>query len=288
MPHGGPCLPQERIPCVRAGSKADPMITSANQALEERKQEEIDFFNRKRGQEKNDQWQRYYSNRKFYSVVRTSASYVQQWLLSHCKGKTVLLYGCGQGAQSFYLAQGGAYVIGIDISDVGIEIARKAAAERGLSDRTCFRVMDCENLQLEDNSVDIVVASGVLHHLDLLKAYAEIRRVLRPDGQVLCVEAFGHNPIIQLYRNLTPQLRTRWETRHILKSKDLRLSRQFFGQNDIRYFHLFVLLAVPFRKTRIFNFVLTAMEAVDSVVLRIPLIRRYAWQAVFVLSKPKK
>lgn len=262
---------------------------TVNQVLEQRKQEEIEFHNKKRSHDRNDPaWEHIYSNMKYYSVVRATSAYAKDWLLSHCAGKTVLIFGCGYGAQSFYLAQNGAYVIGIDIGDVGIEIAKQTAAEQGLSDKTCFRVMDCENLELENDSVDIVVAAGVLHHLDLPKAYAEMRRVLRPDGHAICIEALGHNPLIQLYRKLTPHLRTKWEAQHILKEKELRFSQEFFDGIAVKYFNLFTLFAVPFRKTRIFEGVLRFMEAIDRAVLRIPLIRRQAWQVVFVLSHPKK
>ena len=82
--------------------------------------------------------------------------------------------------------------------------------------------------------------------------------------------------------------RTSWEIDHILKMKDVRLARKFFSRIEVRFFNLFTLLAVPFRKRRGFSTILGALEALDSVALQIPLVRSQAWQVGFVLSEPKK
>jgi ubiquinone/menaquinone biosynthesis C-methylase UbiE len=42
--------------------------------------------------------------------------------------------------------------------------------------------LDLEAIALPDDSIDVVVASHVLEHVDDKKALAEIRRVLRSDG----------------------------------------------------------------------------------------------------------
>jgi glutathionyl-hydroquinone reductase len=113
-------------------------------------------------------------------------------------------------------------------------------------------------------------------------------RVLKPTGAIICIEPLGHNPLIQFYRRRTPDLRTRWEIAHILKIKHVRLAGKFFDRMQTRFFHLFTLLAVPFNKRQLFNQVLSALEALDSVLLRIPYLNRQAWQVVFVLSGPRK
>ena len=149
--------------------------------------------------------------------------------------------------------------------------------------------MDAEALKFDDNYFDIVTEYGALHHLDLEKAYSEIARVLRPNGSCICTETLGHNPVIHFYRKLTPRLRTEWEVEHILRKKDIEIARKYF--NDVRvlgFFHLVTLGAVPFRMSPFFSGVLTVLEILDDMLLRIPGIRWQAWQAVFVLSNPKK
>ena len=247
---------------------------------EQRKQEEIDFHNEQRFQRR--------PLRKYYSINRRIHQYVEGWMSQRCAGKRALVYGCGDGAQSFHLARSGASVIGIDIADNSIKLAREQAEKEGLADRISFQVMDCENLAFPDNSIDIIVAASVLHHLDLPRAYSEMARVLKPSGAIICIEPLGHNPLIQFYRRRTPDLRTRWEIEHILKVKHVRLAEKFFDRVEARFFHLFTLLAVPFHRRQGFSKMLGALEVLDSVVLRIPYLKRQAWQVVFVLSGPRK
>lgn len=257
--------------------------------MEERKRAEIEFYNAMWTDMATDpEHEKYYSNVKFYSVIRRTSNFAQEWLLGRCRDKRVLVYGCGNGAQSFYLAKAGAQVVGIDISDVSIQQARERAIAEGVQDRATFLVMDCEALTFDDDSFDVIVACSVLSHLYLPQAYQEMARVLKPEGEIICIEPLRHNPIIQLYRRLTPHLRTAWEVDHILGVNDLKLAKKYFGKVDARFFHLFTIAAVPFRKTRIFEGLLGVLEAIDSVVLRVPFVRRQAWQMVFNLSQPNK
>jgi hypothetical protein len=128
-----------------------------------------------------------------------------------------------------------------------------------------------------------------LHHLDLDKAYADLARVLKPAGKMICTEALGHNVLIQRYRRRTPHLRTEWEVEHILHKKDIELAKKYFNTVKILgFFHLASIAAVPFRNSIAFSGILRSLETVDSLLLKIPGIRWQAWQVVFVLSNPKK
>ena len=263
---------------------------TAPHVLEQRKKEEIEFHNKKRlFKYGTAQHEEHYPGVKYYSVNRRVHQHIDDWVAQRCAGKRTLVYGCGDGGQSFHMARHGASsVIGVDISPGSIKLAVEQAEQLGLADSISFQVMDCENLAFPDNSIDIIVAAAVLHHLDLPRAYAEMVRVLAPTGSIICIEPLAHNPLIQFYRRRTPEQRTPWEIDHILRVKDVRLASKFFGRVETRFFNLFTLLAVPFRKRRGFDKLLTAMEAVDSVALRIPFLNRQAWQVVFVLSEPRK
>lgn len=259
---------------------AYPSNAPEHGSLEQRKQEEVDFHNEQRFERKR--------LHKYYAINRGVNDYVEGWLKERCAGKRALVYGCGDGAQSFHLARNGASVVGIDIADNSIRMAKEQAEREGLSDRLSFQVMDCENLAFPDDSIDIIVAASVLHHLDLPRAYSEMARVLKKSGAIICIEPLGHNPLIQAYRRRTPDLRTRWEIDHILKLDQVDLAKKFFNRVQIRFFHLFTLLAVPFYKRKGFSTVLSLMESVDSVALRIPYLRRQAWQMVIVMDGPRK
>lgn len=228
-------------------------------------------------------------NMKYYSIERRSRDFVLQWLYRQCVGKEVLDYCCGNGEDAILLAKHGVNkVTGIDISGVSINNCNSYAACEKVSDITSFRVMDAENLEFDDNNFDVVTEYGCLHHLELEKAFSEISRVLKPAGKAICNEALGHNLAIRLYRRFTPKLRTKFEAGHILRKKELVLAKRYFEKVECYFFHLFTLCAVPFRNTPFFKFVLPAMEFIDCLALKIPVLKWQAWQVVFILSGPRK
>ena len=230
-----------------------------------------------------------WTNMKYYSIERKSRNVVTDWFSNNCKDKKVLDYCCGNGDDSFIIAgKGATEVIGIDLSQVSIDNCSQVALSEGLGDRTSFYVMDAEDLKFEDNYFDVITEYGVLHHLDLKKAYSELSRVLKPDGKCICVETLGHNPFIRLYRKITPNLRTKWEVKHILKKNNIEMAAEYFGKiNILGFFHLATLAAVPFRSLTMFEFFLGMLETIDSVILKLPFLKWQAWQVVFTLSEPK-
>jgi SAM-dependent methyltransferase len=261
-------------------------------SLEARKREEAEFhdFERERDDAARIAEQArvgVHANKKFYSVTRASESYVDDWLGRHVPGSVFLDYACGNGRRAIQAAQLGASLsVGLDISEVSVRNARRAADLAGVGTRCRFVQGDCEATELPDASVDVILCSGMLHHLDLQRAYPELRRVLRPGGRLLGVEALGHNPFIQLYRNLTPHLRTDWERQHILRWRDVQLARRWFTLGEVRYWHLFNLAAVPFRRTPVFGPLLRGLDAIDRVALTAGPLGRLAWQITFELVVP--
>ena len=231
----------------------------------------------------------HFSNTKFYSIVHSSEEYQYNWLRKKCaNGVRILDFACGNGENGIYAAQCGAEVIGIDISPEGVENANLNAKQAGLSDRCKFEVMDGENMTFPDSTFDLAVEYGALHHVDLAKAMVELNRVLKPDGEMICVEALRHNPLIHWYRKKTPHLRTQWEVEHILGIEDLEIAGKYFHNIDVKFFHLAVLAAVPFRKTWFFKPMRAVLDKIDSILLRNETIGKYGWIMVFTMSKPKK
>jgi len=256
-----------------------------------RKREEKEFHDRLRNvglKEDQSNYDHLTSNKKYYSITHSSNDFVNNWLRLRCPGKRVLDYCCGNGGTSFFLAKHGAQVTGIDISNTSIENCRKKTTQEGLGKNASFLVMDAENLEFDDNYFDIIFCGGVLHHLDIQKAYFELARVLKPDGEIICNEPLVHNLFIQLYRKMTPHLRTKWETEHILSKKEINLARKYFRKLEIKFFHFATLAAVPFRKTKMFNIILHTLEMLDKVILKMSFLKWQAWQVIFILSEPKK
>lgn len=230
-----------------------------------------------------------WANMKYYSIERQSRDKAYNWLKENCKGKRVLDYCCGNGENAMFIAKNGAAsVTGIDISEVSISNCQNTAKSQNVDRVTEFRVGDAENTGFDENSFDIVIEYGALHHLDLDKAFKEMLRILKPDGSVICTEALGHNPFIHLYRKMTPHLRTEWEVDHIMRKPQFEIANKYFGKVDIHFYHFFTLFAVPFRNSKIFPSLLGILEKVDSLFFKLPLIKWWGWQAVFIMSEPKK
>jgi ubiquinone/menaquinone biosynthesis C-methylase UbiE len=234
-------------------------------------------------------FEHHFSNTKFYSVTVSSEKYVQDWLKERCvKGAKALDYCCGNGEFGLFMAKCGADTHGIDISPEGIENAQKNAVQEGVEGNCRFEVMDAEATTFPDDTFDVIVEWGALHHLDYEKAMLELSRILKPGGEIICIEALRHNPFIHYYRKRTMHLRTEWEVEHILSVKHLDIAKEYFGRLESQFCHLFVLAAVPLRKTKLFRFVRQVLEKVDNLFLKLPFVGRYAWIVVFRLSKPKK
>ena len=259
--------------------------------LTSRKRAELEFHDRDRDPElvtraSESDLKKLKGNKKYYSTVEKSDQYLEDWIANNVPGKVFLDYACGNGGQTLNAARhGAAFAIGLDISPVSVENGRRRAEEEGLSENTYFVQGDCEDTGLPDNSVDFVLCSGMLHHLDLSYSFPELRRILKPGGRCLAVEALNYNPLIKLYRSLTPEMRTEWEKHHILSMKDVRFAKRFFEVENVKFWHLFSILATPFRKTPLFGPALRFGNAIDSLALRVFPLSRMAWIFTFELVK---
>ena len=256
--------------------------------LDERKLKELEFHNRARDRahieslDKNT-YDKFYSNKKFYSTVRRSTEYCASWIAEHARGRVFLDYACGNGNNAIKAAKAGARLsIGFDISEVSVRNAQETAKTNGL-DNTLFFQADAENTKLPDGCVDAIICSGMLHHLDLSYAFPELRRILAPGGKILAVEALNYNLFIKLYRELTPDMRTEWEKSHILSLKDVDFANRFFDIGEIKYWHVTSYAGAYFPR------LLPLFDTIDSVLTRIPGIRLMAWIFTFeLLSKQRQ
>lgn len=130
-------------------------------------------------------------------------------LLQNIEGLDVLDYGCGWGVSSMDYYQQGANVTGIDISEKFIGAANDDFESRRYDrERYRFLKMDAHHLQFGDGAFDIVVGDGILHHLDTETALSEIYRVLKPGGRAILFEPLAGNPLLKVFRLLTPHART--------------------------------------------------------------------------------
>ena len=105
-------------------------------------------------------------------------------------GDRVLDIAAGAGEQSITTAGKvgkSGYVLATDISSNILEYAKKMAQQNGV-EHIETRVMDGENITLEDETFDAVISRvGLIYFPDQQKALKGMMRVLRPGGKVAAI-----------------------------------------------------------------------------------------------------
>ncbi len=123
-------------------------------------------------------------------------------------GASVLDMGCGAGHASFAVAPHAQTVVAYDIAPQMLATVATAADERGLTN-ICTQQGAAESLPFDDASFDWVISRMSAHHWhDLPQALAEVRRVLKPGGQVLFVDIAGiDHPLLDTHIQAVEVLR---------------------------------------------------------------------------------
>lgn len=100
-------------------------------------------------------------------------------------GARVLDVGCGTGGCDLELVRrhGAAEVLGIDVEPQLIERCRHLAAEKGLTERLSFELVEPGPFPFPDRSFDVVFSKDSMIHIpDKPTLYRDVLRVLRPGG----------------------------------------------------------------------------------------------------------
>ena len=218
---------------------------------------------------------------RFYKALGNMFNDFDQEVQNDCKDKNILDYGCGIGLNTEkYLKYSPKKITGVDISEVSLKKARKRFK---VNENVEFKQDNCENLSLKNESFELIYGSGVLHHLKLDLAVKEIARVLKKDGKIIFVEPLGTNPIINLYRWMTPKARSHDE--HPFKDKDFAFMRNHFKELKIKYYGFLTLIFYPFysnqNSSKLFNF----LSNIDQYLFKLRILRKFAWSALIVGKK---
>ena len=101
----------------------------------------------------------------------------------------VLDVGCGTGDNALHIASAGPSVVGVDVADTALRIARDRARGRGVEVE--FTTADALRLDRLDRTFDSVLDCGLLHTFDgdeRLRYVASLASTTRQDGTlyVLC------------------------------------------------------------------------------------------------------
>ncbi len=131
---------------------------------------------------------------------------LDRWL-PDLAGKTILktdLWEEGVAGDEllFTLARSAGTAFGIDVSAVAVDAAARRAGELGLAIH--LQRADVRSIPIASGSVDVVLSTSTLDHLDTHADYraalAELRRVLRPDGLLILTLDNAENALDWLLR----------------------------------------------------------------------------------------
>jgi 2-polyprenyl-3-methyl-5-hydroxy-6-metoxy-1,4-benzoquinol methylase len=211
-------------------------------------------------------------------------------------GKKLLDIGAGLGESSVYFALQGARVTTVDISPQMVEMALRLGRKYGVELEGI--VSGAEDLNLPDNSYDIIYVANTIHHVhDRASLFEQMHRALKPGGMFISYDPIAYNPLINVYRRMATAVRTPDESP--LSVADLKLARRYFQNVRHREFWVSTLLLfvkyylidrVHPNEDRYWKRILREtperlwwwmpLRSLDTLLTRIPLVRWLAWNVV--------
>lgn len=263
-----------------------PMPSTEIARLEPRKLEESSFHDEWRAEDEGGDDD---ANLRWYEAAGPVKQYVWEWTKRYVPSGVFLDYACGYGPATLRAVDAGAaFALGIDISLVSVEGAARRAKEMGYDEKKVrFVQRDCEDTHLPDNAFTAALCSGMLHHLDMDRAFPELYRIMAPGGRLICNEPLAYNPAIQRYRKRTPELRTAWEAEHILTWADIERARGVgFRVENVRFWFLLSPLGALLPKGWLRRSMISVLHVLEWPLVRLPGLKWWSWQMTFELVKP--
>jgi SAM-dependent methyltransferase len=132
-------------------------------------------------------WEQHYGERERIWSGRVNVQFAD--VVGDLTPGRALDLGCGEGADSVWLAERGWTVVAVDISDTALGRAREAASARGVADRIEFAQRDLSE-GLPEGSFDLI-SSQFLHSkvpLDRETILASAAVALLPGGVLVIVD----------------------------------------------------------------------------------------------------
>lgn len=131
--------------------------------------------------------------------------------------------GCGSGATGLVLAERfvDSEVVGIDLSEPLLQLARRTAQDSDLGDRVSFEIADVQEIPYEDDSFDVVINTNMLHLVEHpITMLNEIERILVPVGHLFIADL--RRSWLGLLENEIRSALTMGEARELLAQSRLR------------------------------------------------------------------
>ena len=93
----------------------------------------------------------------------------------------------------------------------------------------------------------------------------------------------GTNPIINLYRKLTPNARSKDE--HPLINKDFDLLKEKYKNVEIKYYGFLTLVFFPIYNKPKDSFIFKVLKDIDQFLFKLKFFRLFAWSVLISAKK---
>ena len=138
-------------------------------------------------------WDRNSEFKPLHDINPLRLNYIKEQCGGSLKGKRILDVGCGGGILSESLALEGATVVGIDLAEAGLEVAKLHLLESGLD--IDYQSISAEDLaEKETESFDVIACLEMLEHVpDPSLVIEACSKLVKPQGKVF-FSTINRNP----------------------------------------------------------------------------------------------
>ncbi len=133
----------------------------------------------------NEEYAETYARRHNKMAEMFGQEYARKLSLRGFQKGRIIDIGCGFGATNLVLAKRfvDSEIVGIDLSEPLLRLARRAADAANIGERVRFEKADVHQIPYEDNSFDVVINVNMVHLVEEpTQMLNEIERVLVPGG----------------------------------------------------------------------------------------------------------
>lgn len=187
-------------------------------------------------------------------------------------GMQIADLGCGSGVFSDQLHDRGMKCVGLDLAFNLVRVGTETYPD------THFVNGDVETQPFADETFDLVVLSGLVHHLpDPTKCAEEVFRILKPGGRFVAFDPNRRNPFMYLYRDRTSPM---YSSKGVTENERPVLSEEVagtFAKAGFKVGSAFLSgLSYTYVESGLVRWLLPVYNAIDSVMFRPRFMNRFS------------
>ena len=219
--------------------------------------------------------------------------FVEEYINNNIKDNSKILdAACGDAFLSLEIMKYAKNIrlYGIDISEPFLLLAEENASRMGLEEQASFIKGDIENIDFPDKKFDLMICFGSLSYVDYEKVFQEANRLLNDHGEFIIIDTLGHNPILNLNRQikLAAGKKITKQVSNILKIEDFKNIENLFSEVEYHYFDFLTLLMSPLGSNyeTASSRICGLLREVDNVIFKSKFLRKLAFKVVCIARRP--